>query len=601
PRPGAGRRFLARAAAGALGFVAAATIAPTAPSAVAAATTRALPGNAPLSAMATARPATLALAEEQFLARTPARFRTQQLVWGACPGGSVPAEQAPLLECTSVRAPRDWRNPADGDEIGIAVSRLRRSGARPARIVVINPGGPGNVGLATPVVSAGRPQLAATSDAIGIDVRGTGSSTRATCGISAFPGTPDPRDRSAQALAVTAAAMQQVATACRTSSPLAPYLNTEQTVADIDLVRALLGRAQLDFVGYSAGTWLGAQYATYFPARVGRFVLDSVVDVTNPWQQSTAEDQPMGFQRRFRTEFQPLAATYDAALHLGRTPAEVEATYERMRSRLRAQPLDLTGVGVVDGNALDGAISRAMYGKVRFRELAEGMSYVDSLLAAQASASTTTSTTTAPLSAAAGTRTSAAPPAWTPPRARTMPAGKAPRMKDTGQERRKLALFLEGGPLPSWAAAAPTADEARTATLYNVVCNDTAWAQGADAWNALGQRQGTLYPVTGWAQTRQPCGYWERPPLSLPRPDGRDLPPVLLVASERDAATPLEGVLRTHQALPSSRLVTVRNEGDHVVYASIGNPCVDGLVDRFLATGAAPTADTTCEGTGYTP
>jgi pimeloyl-ACP methyl ester carboxylesterase len=47
-------------------------------------------------------------------------------------------------------------------------------------------------------------------------------------------------------------------------NPLTPYINTEQTVRDMDLIRHLLGDEKLNYIGYSYGTWLGAWYAGRF-------------------------------------------------------------------------------------------------------------------------------------------------------------------------------------------------------------------------------------------------------------------------------------------------------------------------------------------------
>ena len=44
----------------------------------------------------------------------------------------------------------------------------------------------------------------------------------------------------------------------------------------MDILRAALGDAKLNYLGKSYGTFLGATYAELFPKRVGRFVLDGV-------------------------------------------------------------------------------------------------------------------------------------------------------------------------------------------------------------------------------------------------------------------------------------------------------------------------------------
>ncbi len=45
-----------------------------------------------------------------------------------------------------------------------------------------------------------------------------------------------------------------------------PHMTTPNTARDLDVIRAALGEKQLNFLGVSYGTYLGAVYATLFPA-----------------------------------------------------------------------------------------------------------------------------------------------------------------------------------------------------------------------------------------------------------------------------------------------------------------------------------------------
>ena len=154
---------------------------------------------------------------------------------------------------------------------------------KPSRVVFGNPGGPGGAGLGMAPYLASQAPLAKDHLAVGFDPRGTGDSTNVTC--QGAPGyTMDARDRDAWNLDLIAEASQLSQPYCdRQSRGLLPYVNTAQTVQDMDLIRQLLGFDKIDFVGYSGGTWMGAYYQTYFPQHVGRFVLDSNTDFTQPW------------------------------------------------------------------------------------------------------------------------------------------------------------------------------------------------------------------------------------------------------------------------------------------------------------------------------
>lgn len=516
-------------------------------------TTAGLPGSGPLSAAATARPTTLADAQAQFEARTPTVFAEQELVWATCTPGQFSESEVAAgvldlgLECATVAVPRDWNDAAAGDPLQIAVSRLPQPGPRPERTVLTNPGGPGGPGLSLAAVGS-LPALRGT-EVVGIDVRGTGSASVSECGnelTAALNAVPDPRDRTQAALDATAEAVSAGAEVCQ-DDPVGVVLNTEQTVLDLDLVRALLDRETVDWWGVSAGTWMGAQYATYLPARVGRMVLDSALDVTATWQ-SAKQLQPMAFQRRFDSDFAPWAAQWSWLFHLGDDAAAVGRTYEEVRAALVVEPLDVPGIGRVDGALLDGLVGQSMYSKQLFEQLAWSMLFLRTAVVARS-------------------------------------VGDL-----VGLERSREQAGSAMAEIPRAAAV-------QNAAFYTVTCNDTAWSRGQSFWDAEGEAQGSQHPLIGWSLTAEPCGYYDRPSLSLPRPDGKALPDLLVLNSVHDPATAYEGAVRTAAALPSAHLVTVQDEGDHGLYAA-GNACVDDTVNAFLLEGVAPGGDVTCEGTG---
>ena len=64
---------------------------------------------------------------------------------------------------------------------------------------------------------------------------------------------------------------------------LLPYMTTQDSARDMDSIRAALGQQKISYFGYSYGTYLGQVYATLFPGRVRRMVLDSIVDPAGVW------------------------------------------------------------------------------------------------------------------------------------------------------------------------------------------------------------------------------------------------------------------------------------------------------------------------------
>ena len=72
---------------------------------------------------------------------------------------------------------------------------------------------------------------------------------------------------------------QAFSDACEANSDgILPFITTENSARDMDLLRAVLGDKELNYLGYSYGTFLGATYAKLYPERVGRLVLDGAVD-----------------------------------------------------------------------------------------------------------------------------------------------------------------------------------------------------------------------------------------------------------------------------------------------------------------------------------
>ncbi|WDM17149.1 alpha/beta fold hydrolase [Streptomyces lavenduligriseus] len=94
------------------------------------------------------------------------------------------------------------------------------------------------------------------------------------------------------------------------------------------------------------------------------------------------------------------------------------------------------------------------------------------------------------------------------------------------------------------------------------------------------------------------CSFWHHRPVRRPGLGSPDAPPVLLVASEHDPVTPVEGARQLAHRFPGSRLVTLYGDYSHGVFASRGNPCVDGTVAAYLVDGTVPAAHVGCAGPG---
>ncbi|WP_283136749.1 alpha/beta hydrolase [Rhizohabitans arisaemae] len=474
-------------------------------------------------------------------------YRNQRLTWQKCftelPPGAPP--QALDLECTAYRVPADWKNPGHGGDLRIVASRLRPATGTPKGLLLTNPGGPGGPGLGLPLAFVGRTKLMSAMEVVGVDVRGTGASTNITCGAkdAFWESHQDPRDRTPAGVRNILNRAKNTAQACRThSGALLDKITTEQTVKDLDLLRHLMGYEKTNWLGYSGGSWLGAAYATYFPNRVSRFVLDSNAEFTASWQRSFSGFAP-GFERRFRQDFAPWAAKHHARFGLGTTAEQVRATYERLRGLLGQHPIDF-GTFTLYAHTFDFALVQNVYSKHQFQALAEFIGFVGQTLEGGATAT--------------------------------------------------LSPALRGL-LDTAGAANSPAPDASKAALHAITCNDTPWRGGPQELLRATAEQGARYPVMGWRSALEPCAYWDRAaPVLKPR-TGEGVPPILMVQTAGDPATPLGGALRAYARFKHARFLLVTDEGDHGAYAG-GNACVDDRVEAYLVDGTLPRKFGTCPG-----
>ena len=255
--------------------------------------------------------------------------------------------------------PVDYAKPG-GRHISLALDMIPATAPKSQQqgILLVNPGGPGGSGLplAAEVAQGLSPGVAAQYDIVGFDPRGVGSSVPAlSCDPGFFSG-PRPNYIPANAAAeqVLINRAKTYATDCgKRFGWLLPYMTTEDVARDMDAIRAAFGVSKINYYAFSYGTYLGQVYATLFPDRVRRMVLDSVVDPTGVWYADNV-DQDYAFQGRMEAFF-AWVAKYDGTYHLGSTAAQVQAAWYRARNQLLAHPVNGTiGADEFDDTFLQG-------------------------------------------------------------------------------------------------------------------------------------------------------------------------------------------------------------------------------------------------------
>ncbi len=209
-------------------------------------------------------------------------------------------------ECATITVPRNWAAPtAANGTFDIALLRARASGQRDRLgSLIVNPGGPGASGIQLAVyLSVGLPvDVTRRFDIVGFDPRGVGRSSQVRCQSDAdldksFGYEPDPVSQAEfdGAVALTRKTGQDCAAKYGDTLRL---FATEQAARDIDAIRGAVGDPKITYLGYSYGTLLGATYAQLFPQQIRALVLDGAVD---PKQSFTAgsQSQAKGFERAF--------------------------------------------------------------------------------------------------------------------------------------------------------------------------------------------------------------------------------------------------------------------------------------------------------------
>ncbi|MEO3810128.1 alpha/beta hydrolase [Sphaerisporangium sp. B11E5] len=481
-------------------------------------------------------------------ARAQAARAGDGVSWGACPGAKASA-----VQCAVVRVPLDHTRP-DGPTIALAINRVKgvASGTEAhLGVLLVNPGGPGasGVALARYVAAALPKDVAARYDIIGFDPRGVGSSEPALSCVDPKKHFAAPRHdqvpKNEAAQAPLLARAKEYATACGTRwGWVLPHMTTENSARDMDVVRRALGEEKISYLGYSYGTYLGAVYATLFPHRVKRLVLDSVVDPDGVWYDANIA-QDHAFDRRHR-DFLTWVARHHDVYHLGRTEAAVSTAWYGMRAKLAAKPAG----GLIGPSELDDIFTVGGYTDMVWPTFASAFSsYVRN--------------------------------------------GRTQGL--VGAYRRHVDH--------------DAAAENNYAVYLAVQCRDAEWPRDWSRWVADTTEVNAKSPFMAWANAwyNAPCAFWPvRGGTPVRVGDVAGLPPILLVQSRHDAATPFGGALRVRDRFPTSRLV-VEGGGNHGV--SLGaSSCVDEHLATYLrdATLPGPTtrtrtrnADATCPATPF--
>jgi pimeloyl-ACP methyl ester carboxylesterase len=462
---------------------------------------------------------------------------TGALAWGACASSAQRGYQ-----CATLQVPLDHGD-TSGRSIGIALIRARATDStRRIGSLLINPGGPGEstVNDFSGYLGQLSSTLRARFDVIGFDPRGVGNSAPVQClqgpaleqyiGLDAEPQTP------AETNTTLTAAQKFVAACTANAGSELPYLSTEQTARDMDDIRAAVGDSQLTYLGFSYGTFLGAQYADLFPTKVRALVLDGALDPTIPTLQS-ATIQAQGFENVLKAFLADCQAQGRACAF--QPGGDLLTGYRGLMEKLRTQPplpTQLSGRRLLPGEAQLGALT-ALYSKQTWPVLAQALQQ-----------------------AANGDGTTLL------------------RLADLYTNRRDDGTY-----------------DNSTAANVAINCRDYPSPTDPQAYVAAAKAAEQVAPdfaeldVLGGVT----CAYWPVHATKQPGPlTAAGAPPIVVVGTTNDPATPYSEAQSLAKQLSSGVLLT-RKGDEHTAYGD--STCVQNYADTYLTQLTPPPAGTVCQ------
>ncbi|MDR2453739.1 MAG: alpha/beta hydrolase [Bifidobacteriaceae bacterium] len=446
-------------------------------------------------------------------------------------------------ECATLEVPLDWDNP-EGETIELALARIPATNqAERIGSLLLNPGGPGGSGVDRlgQLASTMGAEVAARYDVVGFDPRGVGKSTAVTCYTettqldeffaASWPRTPEGYE---QSLAV----VEPFAQACaENSGPVLAHVDTVSSAKDMDAIREFVGDAQLNFLGYSYGTLLGATYADLFPEKVGRMVLDGALDPSVKADLHEVE-QAAGFE-----------AALEAYLRdcLSGSLCPFSGTVEQAKAEIHQFLLDVEANPLPTGDA-DG------------REL------------------------TVPLAIAGIIVAMYEDDYWPLETLALLPAlesgdGESLLMLSDAYFEREQGRYLSN----------------QMEAFIAINCLDDRSPADLESAQAHAEALKQASPTLGefWAYGEKQCAVWPYPQVGSPHViTAPGAGPILVIGTTGDPATPYHGAVALADQLESGVLLTFEGEG-HTAYGR-SNDCIGGAVDTYLLEGVPPADGLTC-------
>lgn len=470
-------------------------------------------------------------AEASIAAESAGTFSQPAARWTDCGGG---------FQCATVSVPADYASPSAGS-LNISIIRLPASdpGDRIGSLFV-NPGGPGESGV--DFVRDGfdvfPPSLLKRFDLVGFDPRGVNFSTPIRCvdnlddhvALDPSPDTP------AELEALVADARSFAAACLKRNGDALAHVSTEDVARDLDQLRMAVRDDKLSYLGFSYGTLIGAMYADLFPTRIRAMGLDGAVDPALSLGDVRA-DQAAGFEMALDTFLADCARRTRCLFHEGGQPRQA---FDDLMAGIEARPLPATRSRdrrTVGPGLAWAAVVGSLYSETSWSGLEVALS-----LASQGDGSGFLS------------------------------------MSDPFNGRNRNGSYLNQ--IDAYAAN---------------TCVDYPASHDVAAYTSLAGRIRLSAPhfADYAAYNDLVCAFWPAPASGMPRRITADgAPPIVVVGTTGDPATPYKWAVSLARQLTSGVLVTHRGEG-HTAY--LASSCVQRALERYLVDLTPPANGKSCD------
>lgn len=438
--------------------------------------------------------------------------------------------------CATFKVPYDYNKPSVGQ---FSLKLVKHPASKPAKRIgsmLVNPGGPGFGGsfLAEDVTSYFGGDLIDSFDIIGWDPRGTGQSTPFVDCIDNydkyFAADPTP-ETPAQKTALIDATRLFSEECQKKSGDILPYISTNNTVRDMDAIRAALGEDKITYFGFSYGSELGATWVTMFPSTVRAAVLDGAVDPNADYMQAGL-DQAKGFDTEFNKFLAQCSQDASCAFH---NNGDAEGAYDKLIQQLDAHPLVVSKTRtVVNQSIAFTAISEAMYSSTSWPELETALSDAQK-----------------------------------------------------GDGSGLLSLY------DSYYQRTPDGKYGNELeAFYSILCMDDPGPATIEATDAYLPKFEAVAPRLAHGFTSgYGCVFWKAKPDLRIKITGKGAGPVIVIGTTGDPATPLASSRKMAAALEDGRLIVVE-ANRHTGYGV--NECVNNAVNKYLITAKVEFKEKAC-------